>query len=74
MRLAEGGVAAPAAMIGTSARRDHRDRARAVMLAPDFQIPLDVDALAVGPRLRIEIRDQRARAGADDRAVRARGR
>ena len=32
-----------------------------MMLAPDAQIPVDVDALAIGPRLRIQVRIKRAR-------------
>ena len=60
VRLAEGRMAAPAAMIRAAARRDHRDRSRAVMLAPDAQVSVDIDALAVRPRLRIEIGSSRA--------------
>src|SRR5262249_24412711 len=61
MRLTECRMAAPRAMVGASTGRDDRDRALAVMLAPDFQIPLDLDPLPVRPGLRIEIGDQRPR-------------
>ena len=33
-----------------------------MMLAPDFQIARDIHAFAVGPRLRVEIGNQFARA------------
>src|SRR5947207_113187 len=71
MRLAIRRMAAPAAMIRAAAGGDHRDRAFAMMAAPDLEILFDRDALAVRPRLRVEIRNQFARAGADDGAIRA---
>src|SRR5581483_8329535 len=69
MRLAEDRMAAPGAVVRTAARGDHRDRAHAVMLAPDAQVPVDVDGFAIGPRLSIEILDQGGGAGLRDRAV-----
>src|SRR2546428_4253485 len=61
VRLAEDFVAAPAAMVGAAARRDQRDRAHAVMLAPDLNIAGDIDGLAQRPGLPVEIGDLGAR-------------
>ena len=63
VRLPERGMAAPAAVIRAAARRDHRDRSRAVMFAPDAQIPVDIDAFAIRPGLRVEVGEQSRRTG-----------
>jgi len=69
VRLAEDFVAAPAAMVGAAARRDQRDRAHAVILAPDLNIARDIDGLAQRPGLPVEIGDLGARRRPVNRAV-----
>ena len=55
VRLAEYFVAAPAAMVGAAASGDKRHRAHPVMLAPDRQVPRQIDRFARGPRLSIDV-------------------
>src|SRR5439155_6403244 len=62
-------VAAPAAVVGAAARRDQRDRAHAVMLAPDLNIAGDIDGLAQRPGLPVETGDLGARRRLVNRTV-----
>src|ERR1700722_219284 len=66
VRFAENFMAAPAAMIGTATRRDQRNGAHAVMLAPDFDVTGHIDGFAGGPRLSIDVLDLFAGLGAHD--------
>ena len=61
VRLAEHGAAAPAAGERAAARGGQRDRAEAVRAAPGLEVGGDVDRLAVGPGLGVEVAQQRAR-------------
>src|SRR5262245_43224139 len=70
VRLSKGRVAAPGAVVWTSARGNHRYRARSMPLPPDLQVARHVDMLAIRPGLRVEIADQRPGRRAHDRAVR----
>src|SRR5258708_2653370 len=65
MGLAERRVAAPAAMVRASARSDHGNGSRAMMFTPGAQVAGNVDSLAVGPRLRVEVGEERRGAGMD---------
>ncbi len=69
VRLPKCGMAAPAAMIGAAARRNDGYRSGAVVFAPDAQVLVDIDAFAVRPGLRVEVRQQSRRAGVDRAAV-----
>src|SRR5579884_3304100 len=70
MRLAVDRVAAPATVIGTAAGGDQGQRSTAMMLAPGAHVPADINAIAVGPRLRVEIADERRVVGTDDGSIR----
>src|SRR6185295_13466820 len=56
---AEDGVRAPAALVGTAAGGDQVDAAHAVMPAPDLDVALLIDRLAIGPGERVEVGDLR---------------
>src|SRR4051794_5588593 len=53
--LSKSGMAAPAAVVGAAARRDYGDRSGAVVFAPNAQVAVNVDALSIGPGLRIQV-------------------
>src|ERR1700733_15180915 len=59
MRIAEYCVRAPVAFVRTPARGDHVDAAHAMLLAPYIDIARLIDAAAVRPGNRIQIRDLR---------------
>src|SRR4029079_16389414 len=64
-------MTAPITTVRATPRRDHRNRAYAVMRAPGAEVWLHVDVLAVRPRLRIEIREKFRRSGFLQSAVAA---
>src|ERR1700690_108826 len=66
MRFSKNFVAAPAAMIGTAASGDQRDRTHTVVGAPDFDVTSHVDGFAGGPGLSVNIFNLFAWLGAND--------
>src|SRR5262245_40487461 len=70
MRLAEDRPAAPRAGIWTTARGDQRHRPGAVTLAPRSEIARNIDRLAIGIRLSIEVGQQVSRRRPHDLAIR----
>ena len=69
MRFAEDGSAAPGAGVRATARGDERHRAAAVAIAPRAEIPREIDRLAIGIRLAVEIGHERASGRARGLAV-----